>query len=75
MMKQINQRQVVSTSRACANPHGSLFIAPEESTALHAKQRLITPTNDDHYAPTLSESFNHEFDAWARHALASNGFG
>ena len=24
---------------------------------------------------SLSESFNAEIDAWARHALASNGFG
>ena len=75
MMKHINQRQVASTSRSYADAHDSLFIAPDESTPLHAKQSLITPTNDDHYAPTLSETSSHEFDAWARHALASNGFG
>lgn len=31
--------------------------------------------NDDVYEPTLSEAFNEEIDAWARHAFASNGFG
>ena len=31
--------------------------------------------NDECFELTLSEVFNDEIDAWARHAMARNGFG
>ena len=30
---------------------------------------------EQHVRESLSENFNNELEAWARHALASNGFG
>ena len=30
---------------------------------------------EDHHRDSLSEIFNTELEAWARHCLASNGFG
>jgi len=38
-----------------------------------AQQKLEVVQN--RYRDSLSENFNNELDAWARHALASNGFG
>ena len=29
----------------------------------------------DHHRDSLSENFNEEIEAWARHSLALNGFG
>ena len=46
-----------------------------KNQALQQSHSICTPANDELYQPTLSEVFNNEIDAWARHAMASNGFG
>ena len=40
------------------------------NTQAAGNARLVTGNRD-----SLSESFNAKIDAWAKHALASNGFG
>ena len=44
--------------------------SPEKTKCKVVEFTFATPARD-----SLSENFNNELDAWARQALASNGFG
>ena len=48
-------------------------IEQEQSATLLQKAMLVEIRSHDR--DSLSESFNSELDAWARHCLAANGFG
>jgi hypothetical protein len=40
-----------------------------------AECEVVAISSDYKRRDSLSEAFNEEIEAWARHALASNGFG
>jgi hypothetical protein len=48
-------------------------IEQEQTTTVQQKATLVEIRSQDQ--DSLSESFNSELDAWARHCLAANGFG
>jgi len=47
-----------------------------EDLTTHSQVCEIVQLRPEQYVrESLSENFNNELDAWARHALAANGFG
>ena len=53
-----------------------LVLQAIESLTTHGSECEIVPLKPEQYVrESLSENFNDELDAWARHALAANGFG
>ncbi|HKJ51746.1 MAG TPA: hypothetical protein VKB27_09580 [Gammaproteobacteria bacterium] len=47
----------------------------EEFLSEQADCEVLEFTRDSYRRDSLSENFVNEIEAWARHALASNGFG
>jgi hypothetical protein len=47
----------------------------ERSHTAQQKLVCIQSQTQDRDRDSLSENFNDEIEAWARHAIASNGFG
>ena len=47
----------------------------ESSPATPQKFAIVPVRTQKHDRDSLSENFNNEIEAWARHAIASNGFG
>jgi hypothetical protein len=47
----------------------------ESSHATPQKLAIVPDRAQDRDRDSLSENFNNEIEAWARHAMASNGFG
>ena len=52
-------------------------LEPESESSHTAQQKLVCVQSQtqDRERDSLSENFNDEIEAWARHAIASNGFG
>ena len=50
-------------------------IEQEQTTTLQQKATVVEIRSHDRDRDSLSERFNSELDAWARHCLAANGFG
>jgi hypothetical protein len=50
-------------------------IEQEQTIILQPKATVVEIRSQDLDQDSLSESFNSELDAWARHCLAANGFG
>ena len=47
----------------------------ESSHSTPQKFAVVPVRTQRHDRDSLSENFNNEIEAWARHAMASNGFG